>query len=85
MRKLYRNSWVILAFAFGAIMGFMALSGCGKPLYVGTMGADVYHTPKCKYVQQSLEKHGAIKRVNYHTNLHRAMSGRKPCPKCVGE
>jgi len=73
-----RTSFIVLA-ALAAVL----LIGCGKPLYVGTMGAKVYHSPDCKYAEKSLDKYGHIKRVDYHTTLHKDLSGRKPCPKCV--
>lgn len=72
---------LFLAFSFG-ILCSLSLSGCGKPMYVATLGADVYHTPACKYAEQSLDKYGKIKRLNYYTDLHKDLSGRTPCPKC---
>ncbi|KKK68216.1 hypothetical protein LCGC14_2946300 [marine sediment metagenome] len=73
--------WTILAFVFG-ILTSLSVMGCGKPMYVATLGADIYHIPDCKYVEQSLHKYGKIKRLNYHSNCHRTLSRRKPCPKC---
>ncbi len=61
----------------------LSITGCMKPKYVATLGADVYHVPDCQYVQNSLEEYGPIKRLNYHTDLHKALSGRTPCPKCI--
>ena len=63
-------------------MGFLVLSGCGKPLMVGTKGADVYHRPDCKFAEKSLEKYGDEKRLEYHNYWTVNLSGRKPCPKC---
>ncbi len=76
MQKIQKLTIVFLSMAIVLLM-----TGC-KPLYVGTMGADVYHMPDCKYAEQSLDKYGGIKRVNYHSTLHKNLSGRKPCPKC---
>lgn len=71
----------VMTLVLGVFM--LILAGCGKPLFVATMGAEVYHKPDCKYVANSLEKYGPIKRVNYYTILHKDLSGRKPCPKCI--
>jgi hypothetical protein len=58
-------------------------AGCASPKYVATLGAECYHKPDCKYVEKSLHKHGKIKRLNYHSEFHKDLSGRKPCPKCI--
>jgi hypothetical protein len=57
--------------------------GCLKPKFVATLGSDIYHNPDCKYVQNSLDKYGTIKRLDYHFDLQKDLSGRKPCPKCI--
>lgn len=61
------------------------LSGCGYPLYVGTVGSDTYHKPDCKFAEQSLNKYGKSKRVEYYSSLNSDLSSRKPCPKCLGK
>jgi len=78
MMKIKIGSIILIA-----VTAVSLFTGCGKPLYVGTLGAEVYHSPDCKYAAQSLDKYGKIKRVNYHTTLHKDLSGRKPCPKCI--
>ena len=57
--------------------------GCMKPMYVATIGAGIYHMPDCQYVENSMEEYGPIKRLNYHSTLHKDLSGREPCPKCI--
>lgn len=82
VRSTRKNIWTILAFTLGILITFMAIPGCGKPLMVGTKGAEVYHRPGCKYVEKSLEKYGEAKRLHYHDYWTVNLSGRKPCPKC---
>ena len=45
------------------IFVFLSITGCMKPKYVATLGADVYHVPDCQYVQNSLEEYGPIKKL----------------------
>lgn len=78
--KCSKCKWVIITLLAVVIAWFVW--GC-TPLYVGTLGANVYHKPGCKYVEKSLDKYGKIKRIEYHTNLHKNLSGRKPCPMCI--
>lgn len=77
---MQRTINLFLIFVFGALV---SLTGCGKPMYVATLGARVYHVPDCEHVQRSLEKYGPIKRLNYYSECQRALSWRPPCPKCL--
>lgn len=80
IRTVNRYKWGVASVALGMFIIVLS-TGCVR--YVGTLGAGVYHVPDCKYAEQSLDKYGRIKRVNYHTTLHKDLSGRKPCPKCI--
>ena len=73
------NRWTIRVFLLTVFLGIL---GCATPKYVATLGASVYHTPDCKYAQQSLDKYGRIKRLDYHLDIQKDLSGRTPCPKC---
>ncbi len=79
---MQRTTGLFLIFVFGALI---SLTGCGKPMYVATLGARVYHVSDCEHVQKSLEKYGPIKRLNYHSECQRALSGRLPCPVCIAK
>ena len=81
IRTIKRYIWTVLAFSLGVIVVFLA--GCATPKFIGTLGAEVYHTPDCKYAEKSLDKYGRIKRVEYHSTFHKDLSGRKPCPRCI--
>lgn len=55
------------------------MGGCGKPLRVGTKGANYYHREDCPSVLRSWENGG--KRVNYYTWWGIKWSGRVPDDK----